>query len=60
MINGKARMKSNSHQRHGKEMENLVCIGIDGRNNKDTLLYKKIIKANGEKTLKKLRDQNTT
>ena len=36
-----------------KEMENLVCIGIYGRNDKDTLLYKEIVKANGKKTLKK-------
>ena len=37
----------------GKKTENLVCIGIDGRNHKDTLLYKEIVQANGEKTLKK-------
>ena len=33
----KARMKSNAHQRHRENVENIVYI--DGRNNKDTLLY---------------------
>ena len=34
-------------------MENLICIGVDGRMDKDTLLYKEIVLENGQKTMKK-------
>ena len=37
-------------------MENLICIAVDGRMDKYTLLYKEIVEENGQKTMKKLRE----
>ena len=34
-------------------MENLICIAVDGRLDKDTLLYKKFVEENEQKTRKK-------
>ena len=40
-------------------MENLICIAVDGRMDKDTLLYKEICGGKWtENYEKKLRDQN--
>ena len=38
-------------------MENLICVAVDGRMDKDTLMYKENVEENGQKTMKKLRDQ---
>ena len=54
----KAKMKTIAQQKHDQSMENLICIAVDGRMDKDTLLYKEILEENGQKTMKKLRDQN--
>ena len=40
-------------------MENLICIAVDGKMDEDTLLYKENVEENGQKTMKKLGDQNT-
>ncbi len=44
----KARLKLNAHQRNGRKIENLVCIG--------GISYKEIVKANKKKKQKKQRD----
>ena len=49
----KVKVKANAHQKHDEKVENLVCIGVDGRTDKDTLIYKEIMEENGEKSLKK-------
>ena len=35
-------MKTPAQQKHDQSMENLKCIAVDGRMDKDTLLYKEI------------------
>ena len=32
--------------------KHIICIGVDGRHDKDTLLYKEIMGADGKKQLK--------
>ena len=46
-------MKTTAQQKHDQSMENLICIGVDRRMDKDTLLYKEIILENRQKTMKK-------
>ena len=38
----KTKVKTTAQQKHGQSMENLICIAVDGRMDKDTLLYKEI------------------
>ena len=38
----KTKMKSTAQQKQDHSMENLICIAVDERNDKDTLLYKEI------------------
>ena len=45
--------KKTARQKHDQSMENLICIGVDGRMDKDNLLYKEIVLENGQKTTKK-------
>ena len=46
-------MKTTAQQKHDQSIENLICIAVDGRMDKDTLLYKEIHGENGQKTMKK-------
>jgi len=48
----KARVKVASHQKHVKDHDNLICIGVDCRVDKDTLIYNEI-EENGVKKIKK-------
>ena len=45
-------MKINANQKHNENVENL-CIGVDGRTDKDTLHYKESVEENGSRILKK-------
>ena len=36
----KTKVKTTAQQKHDQSMENLICIAVDGRIDKDTLLYK--------------------
>ena len=38
----KTKVKTNAQQKHDQSMENLICIAVDDRIDKDTLLYKEI------------------
>ena len=38
----KTKVKTTAQQKHDQSMENLICIAVDGRMDKDTLLYKEI------------------
>ena len=49
----KERTKQNAHQKHFDKTEKINCIGVKGRHDKDTLLYKEIVEADGKKQLKK-------
>ena len=49
----KTKVKSTAQQKHDQSMENLICIAVDGRMDKDTLLYKEIVAENGQKTMEK-------
>ena len=51
----KTKVKTTAQQKYDQNMENLICIAVDGRMDKDTLLYKEIC---GRKWKKKIRDQN--
>ena len=55
----KTKVKTTAQQKHDQSMENLICIAVDGKMDKDTLLYKEIC---GWKRIenyeKKLREQN--
>ena len=46
----KTKVKTTAQQKHDQSMENLICIGVDGRMDKDTLLYKEIVLENWKKT----------
>ena len=46
-------MKTNAYEKHHENVENLLCIGVDGRTDKDTLHYKESEEENGSKILKK-------
>ena len=46
-------MKTNANEKHNENVENLLCIGVDGRTDKDTLHYKESVEENGSKILKK-------
>ena len=54
----KTKVKTTAQRKHDQSMENIISIGVDGRMDKNTLLYKEIVLENGLKTMKKLRDQN--
>ena len=54
----KTKVKTTAQQKHDQSMEILLCIAVDGRMDKDTVLYKENVEENGQKTMKKLRDQN--
>ena len=49
-------MKTNAYENHNKNVENLLCIGVDGRTDKDTLHYKESVEENGSKILKKAKE----
>ena len=38
----KTKVKTTAQQKHDQSMENLIYIAVDGRMDKDTLLYKEI------------------
>ena len=46
-------MKTNAYEKHNENVENLLCIGVDVRTDKDTLHYKESVEENGSKILKK-------
>ena len=48
----KEKTKVKSHQIHERKMENLLCIGVDGKNDKDTLFFEEIVNEDGEVKLK--------
>ena len=45
----KVKVKANAYQNYDEKVENLVCIGVDWRTDKVILIYKEIMKENGEK-----------
>ena len=49
----KAKVRTNAYENHNENVENLLCIGIDGMTDKDTLHYKESVEENGSKILKK-------
>ena len=49
----KFKVKTNDYENHNENVENLLCIGVDGRTDKDTLHYKESVEENGSKILKK-------
>ena len=49
----KIKQRLNSNEKHNKNVENLLCIGVDGRTDKDTLHYKESVEENESKILKK-------
>ena len=49
----KSRMKVKSDEKHKEDKEKLVCIGVDGKIDKDTLTYREVMDENGETKLKK-------
>ena len=53
-------MKTNAYEKHNENVENLLCIGVDGRTDQDTLHYKESVEENGSKILKKPKDLNAT
>ena len=46
-------MKTNAYENHNENAENLLCIRVDGRTDKDTLHYKESVEENGGKIVKK-------
>ena len=48
-------MKTNAYEKHNENVENLLCIGVDGRTDKDTLHYKESVEENRSKILKKVK-----
>lgn len=46
-------MKETAQQKHEESVGNLICIGVDGRLDKDTLKYKEVVDENGLKSVKK-------
>ena len=46
-------MKTNAYEKHNENVENILCIGVNGRTDKDTLHYKESVEENGSKILKK-------
>ena len=46
-------MKINAYEKHNENVENLLCIGVDGRTDKDTLHYKESVEENGKKNSQK-------
>ena len=54
----KTKVKTTAQQKQDQSMENLICIAVDGRMDKDTLLYKEMWRKMERKLWKKLRDQN--
>ena len=53
-------MKTNAYEMHKENVENLLCIGVHGRTDKDTLHYNESVEENGSKILKKAKDLNAT
>ena len=49
----KARVKVTRYQKHVHGYDNLICIGVDCRVDKDTLLYKEMTEENSDKKIKK-------
>ena len=49
----KSKVKTNAYENHNENVENLLCIGVDGRTDKDTVHYKESEEENGSKILKK-------
>ena len=49
----RAKSKTNAYENHNENVENLLCIGVDGRTDKDTLHYKESVEEKGSKILKK-------
>ena len=46
-------MKTNAYEKHNENVENLLCIRVHGRTDKDTLHYKESVEENRSKILKK-------
>ena len=46
-------MKVKSDEKHKEDQEKLGCIGVDGKIDKDTLMYREVMDENGETKLKK-------
>ena len=49
----KSRMKVKSDEKHNKDQEMLVCIGVDGKIDKNSLRYTEVMDENGETKLTK-------
>ena len=52
------RTKQNAHQKHIDKKERIICISVDRKCDKDILLYKEIVEADGKKR-RKQREKNT-
>ena len=46
-------MKVKSDEKHKEDQEKLLCIEVDGKIDKDTLMYREVKDENGETKLKK-------
>lgn len=53
----KGRIKFKSHEKYSEGLEKLICIGVDGKVDKETLVYREVKDENGEIKLKKGREQ---
>ena len=49
----KSRKKVKSDEKHKEDQEKLLCIEVDGKIDKDTLMYREVKDKNGETKLKK-------
>ena len=60
-IEQRLKWKTNPYEKYNENLENLFCIGVDGRTDKDTLHYKKSVWRKMEvKFWKKPKDLNAT
>ena len=50
-------MKTKSDEKHNEDVEKLVCIGVDAKTDKETLIFKEVIDIDGVVKLKKDRAQ---
>ncbi len=50
-------MKTNAYEKQNENVENLLCIGVDGRKKTH---YKESVEENGSKILKKAKGPNAT
>ena len=49
------RVKLTIHQKYVQNYDNVICIGVDCKVDKDTLLYKEITEENDDKIIKNVK-----